>query len=179
MFKQVFLPVLLLLPVEAVALNAAGPEAPEAGSRLLAYDEDEPVRRKKRRGKKRGRNKARQWAQDGAARSDWLPDWPASSFNWGLQPIVGFRRTVDDGADGKTTTDTSELGLSLGLKHIPIVPGNPGFNLSLEPGYTTGTININDPKTDGGFSRKFGSLGNHFGRSSGIIDWNGCNPKSP
>jgi hypothetical protein len=74
-------------------------------------------------------------------RPRWLfPDWPASSFQWGGYPVIGFRY-VDDG-DTRTQTTTLEAGLGVQASGIPLKEGNPGASLAPQAGYALGFVTL-------------------------------------
>lgn len=73
-------------------------------------------------------------------RISWFPSWPTPSFDWGLNPIVGFGARADSTESIETTTVVSELGLQLDLRGVPLVVGNPGLYLNPSTAYATGNM---------------------------------------
>src|SRR5690606_22281896 len=73
------------------------------------------------------------------AKSSLFPDWPAPSFDWGIQPIVAATYRSDVGPGGRVRTTTLEGGLGAGLFGVPVVPGNIGFYLEPRGGYVFGS----------------------------------------
>jgi hypothetical protein len=74
-------------------------------------------------------------------RPRWLfPDWPASGFDWGGYPVLGFRYVDDDDAQASITT--MEGGLALRASGVPLKEGNPGASLEPQIGYAIGSATV-------------------------------------
>ncbi len=67
-----------------------------------------------------------------------LPDWHPEHFDLIAGPILGGRSLSTEANGEKLDTISSEIGLSLRLKGIPIIPGNPGISLDPYGSYTWG-----------------------------------------
>jgi hypothetical protein len=68
----------------------------------------------------------------------YFPDWPAPSFDWSLNPVLGFRYSRVAGT--ATSQTLGELGVMAGLSGIAAQPGNPGVSLSPHAGYAVGKV---------------------------------------
>jgi hypothetical protein len=68
-------------------------------------------------------------------------DWPTSDFDWFAGPVFGFKYS-DVSADNQPRTKTMavEGGLAGGLTGIPVVPGNPGFQVAPDVGMARGYV---------------------------------------
>lgn len=74
-------------------------------------------------------------------RPHWLfPDWPASSFQWGGYPVIGFRYVND--LETQIQTSTIEAGLGIQASGIPLKEGNPGASLAPQAGYALGFVTL-------------------------------------
>ena len=73
--------------------------------------------------------------------SPWFPSWEKNDFSITIDPLFGMSsERIDEketGVDAKKGV-TSELGLGVSVRNIPLFPGNPGYDFSPRVGLAAG-----------------------------------------
>lgn len=98
--------------------------------------------------------------QAARASSVFLPDWAPSSFGIELNPVLGFEYLTLSRT--KESRAQAEIGGFIGLRGIPVIPGNPGFQIEPGAGYAVGQAIVKaDGKSaeTGAYTRRWGSVG--------------------
>lgn len=87
-----------------------------------------------------------------------FPDWPAPSFDWWANPVLGFKYQNNSAGAYQALT---ELGLGLGMSGISPEQKNPGASLSPYAGYAIGKVFEKSVASDtrtGTYHRAWGGL---------------------
>ena len=128
-----YLLVLLAIALAPPILNAA--EQVDSPEQELSTK----VKKKKKRLKKRMRKKMKSLP--------WFPSWQVPEFDWGFDPILGFKARKTETGGIKTTTVATEAGAHLQLKNISLNSGPTRFQVSPHGGLTYGYL-AQDSKSD-------------------------------
>jgi len=121
----------------------------EAQPKLSAQSEedvsDEPIKAENLGSKEERKNVGKKLKKDLFKKLDavdldihFFPDWPVSSFDYFISPIVGFASEKKEYSGLSRTSTIFEAGMGLALTDIPVVPKNPGFTMDLMGGKAWG-----------------------------------------
>ena len=92
------------------------------------------------------------------ARPAWLlPSWGTPSLSMQLMPLFSYQAARSKQDDSTSvTTQTTELGLILGLRGVPLIPGNPGLTIGPRAGHAIGAVRVGDESSQ--YRRTWGDL---------------------
>lgn len=132
-----------------------------ASSQILAQEESQGRKAKKRRTRKRRKRKIKPSSDISSSLSSyWFPPWLPYRMIFSLQPILGAGVSSDSVGGVNTTRVMSEFGAAIGVNAISLVSGNPGLYVSPEIAYAVGTDNRetevdgNKTEEDSSFTRR-------------------------
>ncbi|NBW83448.1 hypothetical protein EBR21_17000 [bacterium] len=91
--------------------------------------------------------------------SPFFPDWAPAGFGINVRPVLGFDYLLSPSSGNYLMQ--GELGVFLGLRGIPIVPGNPGMQIEPGFGYAVGQAAVKESGKSiesGVYRRRWGSV---------------------
>jgi hypothetical protein len=138
--------------------EAAPPESAVEAAPTLAPAPTPAPRAKVKGGKALPKNAKAAQPAASSKPSLFFPDWPAPSFDWWVNPVLGFRYQKNSADSYQALT---ELGVGVGMSGISPEQRNPGASLSPYVGYAIGKVfekSIASDTRTGTYHRAWGGL---------------------
>lgn len=98
--------------------------------------------------------------------SVFFPDWSPAATGYSLRPVLGFQylslpKTSGSAFQSNAYVVQGEIGAHVGLRGIPLIPGNPGMQIEPAVGYAVGQAFVKESgkSVDSGtYDRMWGAL---------------------